>query len=228
MNETRQAALAAALRDLPLVAILRGVRPDEIDAIFDALVTAGFKLIEIPLNSPRPWESIERIAKRCPDDVVIGAGTVLDPEACGRLAGLGAPLVITPNTDPAVIFDAVAHDLAPMIGCMTPSEALTAARAGAMALKLFPAAQLGTGYFKDMKAVLPANLPVLAVGGIGKDNMNEWINAGIDGFGFGGSIYRPGWSADEVGQCAKELIDEWRRLRESFSQAEGLEREADA
>lgn len=228
MNETRRAALDAALRDLPLVAILRGVRPDEIDAIFDALVAAGFKMIEIPLNSPRPWESIERISKRCPDDVVIGAGTVLDPEACGRLADLEAPLVITPNTDTAVIAEAVARDLAPLIGCMTPTEALAAAKAGARALKLFPAARLGIGYFNDMKAVLPIGLPVFAVGGIDKSNMNEWIDAGIDGFGFGGSVYRPGWSADEVGRYASELIKEWRRLRESFSQAEGLEREADA
>lgn len=228
MNETRRAALDAALRDLPLVAILRGVRPDEIDSIFDALIEAGFKMIEIPLNSPRPWESIERIAKRCPDDVVIGAGTVLEPEACQRLADLDAPLVITPNTDTEVIAEAVTQDLAPMIGCMTPTEGLAAARAGATALKLFPAARLGTGYLKDIKAVLPANLPILAVGGVDKSNMSEWIIAGIDGFGFGGSIYRPGWSAQEVAACAKELVAEWRRVKEGLSQAEGLEREADA
>lgn len=228
MNETRRAALDAALRDLPLVAILRGVRPDEIDNIFDALVAAGFKLIEIPLNSPRPWESIERIAKRCPDDVVIGAGTVLDPEACGQLAALEAPLVITPNTDTAVIGEAVNQNLAPMIGCMTPSEALTAARAGATALKLFPAARLGIGYYKDLKAVLPADLPVFAVGGIDKSNMSEWITAGISGFGFGGSIYRPGWSAQEVEQCARELIAEWCRVREGLAQAAEFERQGDA
>lgn len=228
MNETRRAALEAALDTLPLVAILRGVRPEEVDAIFDALVAAGFKMIEIPLNSPRPWESIERIAKRCPDDVVIGAGTVLDPEACSRLADLEAPLAITPNTDASVIEAAVDNGLAPMIGCMTPSEALAAARAGARALKLFPAAQLGIGYFNDMKAVLPVDLPVFAVGGVGKANMSEWISAGISGFGFGGSIYRPGWTAEEVGVSARELIAEWRRSRESLAQAEGLEREADA
>lgn len=228
MNETRRAALDAALRDLPLVAILRGVRPDEIDAIFDALVGAGFKMIEIPLNSPRPWESIERIAKRCPDDVVIGAGTVLEPEACSRLADLDAPLVITPNTDTAVIGEAVAQDLAPMIGCMTPSEALAAAGAGATALKLFPAARLGIGYFRDLKAVLPGDMPVFAVGGIDKSNMVEWIDAGISGFGFGGSIYRPGWSADEVARCACELIGEWHRVREGLAEADGLGREADA
>lgn len=228
MNETRRAALDAAMKKLPLAAILRGVRPDEIDSIFDALVASGFKLIEIPLNSPRPWESIERVAKRCPDDVVIGAGTVLDPEACRRLADLDAPLVITPNTDPAVIGEAVAQDLAPMIGCMTPTEALTAARAGASALKLFPAARLGIGYYRDMKAVLPAGLPIFAVGGIDQSNMSEWITAGIDGFGFGGSVYRPGWSAQEVERCARGLVAEWCRVKEGLAQAEGLEREADA
>lgn len=228
MNETRRAALDAALRDLPLVAILRGVRPDEIDGIFDALVTAGFKLIEIPLNSPRPWESIERIARRCPDDVVIGAGTVLEPKACGRLADLEAPLVVTPNTDPAVIGEAAAQELAPMIGFATPTEAFAAIQAGARVLKLFPAARLGIGYYRDIKAVLPADMPVFAVGGVDRSNMCEWITAGIDGFGFGGSVYRPGWSAEEVEHCARELVTEWRRVKEGFATAEGLERQADA
>ncbi|SHE36604.1 2-keto-3-deoxy-phosphogalactonate aldolase [Modicisalibacter ilicicola DSM 19980] len=228
MNETRRAALDAAMEKLPLVAILRGVRPEEVDAIFDALVGAGFKLIEIPLNSPHPWESLERLARRCPDDVVIGAGTVLDPQACTRLADLDAPLVITPNTDSAVIGEAVAQGLVPMIGCMTPSEALAAVAAGATTLKLFPAARLGIGYFKDVKAVLPDAVPVFAVGGIDKSNIGDWMSAGIDGFGLGGSLYRPGWSADEVAQHARELIAEWRRVKESLIQAEYFEREADA
>ena len=228
MNETRRAALDAALEKLPLVAILRGVRPDEIDAIFDALVTAGFRMIEIPLNSPRPWESLERIAKRCPDDVVIGAGTVLDPNVCQRLADLDAPLVITPNSDPLVVGEAARLELAPMIGCLSPTEALAAAQAGATALKLFPAGSLGTAYFKDIKAVMPLDLPIFAVGGIDIHNMSDWIAAGIDGFGFGGSVYRLGWSADEVGEKARGLISEWRRVKEGLSQASELEREADA
>ncbi|WP_048307258.1 2-dehydro-3-deoxy-6-phosphogalactonate aldolase [Halomonas sp. PR-M31] len=228
MNETRRAALQAALEKLPLVAILRGVRPEEIDGIFDALVEIGFKMIEIPLNSPSAFESIERIAKRCPEDVVIGAGTVLDPAACARLAELDAPILITPNTNTAVINEAVAQGLAPMIGCMTPTEALAAVAAGATTLKLFPAARLGVGYFKDLKAVLPPELPVFAVGGIGKDNMSEWMSAGIDGFGFGGSVYRPGWTAKKVEDHGRELIAEWRRVRETQIQAEFFEREADA
>lgn len=228
MNETRRAALDAALQKLPLVATLHGVRPDEIDGIFDALVAAGFKLVEIPLNSPRPWESIERIARRCPDDVAIGVGTLLEPQACRRLAGLEAPLVVTPNTDEAVIGEAIAQDLTPMIGCMTPSEALAAIRAGARILKLFPAASLGIGYYRDLQAVLPADMPVFAVGGIDKSNMSEWITAGIDGFGFGGSVYRPGWSAQEVEHCAGELVMEWRRVQEGLAAADGLIRQADA
>ncbi|WP_110667728.1 2-dehydro-3-deoxy-6-phosphogalactonate aldolase [Salinicola halophilus] len=228
MNETRRFALETALRERPLVAILRGITPEEIDGVFDALVEAGFKLIEIPLNSPRAWESIALIGKRCPADVVIGAGTVLDPVHAERLAELDAPLLITPNTDTEVIRAGVEHGLAPMIGCMTPSEALAAAKAGATALKLFPAARLGTGYFKDISAILPKGLPVLAVGGIDESNMSEWHAHGIAGFGFGSNLYKPGRSADEVGAVARGLIAEWQRIREVASHAEQLEREADA
>ncbi|OLO03093.1 2-dehydro-3-deoxy-6-phosphogalactonate aldolase [Salinicola socius] len=228
MNETRKFALETALRERPLVAILRGITPEEIDAVFDALVTAGFKLIEIPLNSPRAWDSIAAIAGRCPDDVVIGAGTVLDPAHAERLADLDAPLLITPNTDPEVIRAGVEYGLAPMIGCMTPSEALAAAKAGATALKLFPAARLGTGYFKDINAILPKGLPVLAVGGIDQSNMSEWHAHGVAGFGFGSNLYKPGRSADEVGRIAAELVEEWQRLSEVAHYADQLEREADA
>ncbi|WP_251978851.1 2-dehydro-3-deoxy-6-phosphogalactonate aldolase [Salinicola avicenniae] len=228
MNETRKFALETALAERPLVAILRGITPEEIDGVFDALVDAGFKLIEIPLNSPRAWDSIAMIAKRCPDDVVIGAGTVLDPVHAERLAELETPLLITPNTDAEVIRAGVEHGLAPMIGCMTPSEALAAAKAGATALKLFPAARLGTGYFKDINAILPKGLPVLAVGGIDESNMSEWHAHGIAGFGFGSNLYKPGRKADEVGEIARGLVEEWRRISEVARHAEHLEREADA
>ncbi|WP_110686885.1 2-dehydro-3-deoxy-6-phosphogalactonate aldolase [Salinicola aestuarinus] len=228
MNETRQFALETALSERPLVAILRGITPEEIESVFDALVSAGFKLIEIPLNSPRAWDSIALISKRCPADVVIGAGTVLDPAHAERLAALNAPLLITPNTDPEVIRAGVDHGLAPMIGCMTPSEALAAAKAGATALKLFPAARLGTGYFKDISAILPKGVPVLAVGGIDESNMSEWHAHGIAGFGFGSNLYKPGRRAEEVGTIARGLVTEWQRIRESANHAEQLEREADA
>ncbi|MFC0268930.1 2-dehydro-3-deoxy-6-phosphogalactonate aldolase [Kushneria aurantia] len=211
MNDTQRSALDAAMTQRPLVAILRGVEPNEVDAVFDALVEVGFRMIEIPLNSPDPWRSLERITARCPDNVVIGAGTVLDPAACRRLAALNASLVVTPNTDPAVIGEAVAQSLAPFIGCMTPTEALTAVRAGAHALKLYPAARLGIDYFRDTRAILPASMPVLAVGGIELSNMEEWRAAGIDGFGFGGSLYKPRRAPADIAHRGRDLIAEWQR-----------------
>ncbi|ATJ81962.1 2-dehydro-3-deoxy-6-phosphogalactonate aldolase [Halomonas beimenensis] len=213
MNDAQERLLDEILATRPLVAILRGITPDEVAPVVDALVAAGFRLIEIPLNSPEPWTSIERAAARCPAGVLVGAGTVLEPADAARLAERRTPLLVTPNTDPEVIAAGRAHDLVPLIGCMTPSEALAAARAGARGLKLFPAARLGTGYFRDIRAILPPRIPVLAVGGIERANMAEWHAAGIDGFGFGGNLYRPGRSADEVGRVARQLVAEWDRLQ---------------
>lgn len=227
MNETQQAAFDAALDALPLVAILRGVRPEEVEEIFDALVAAGFRMIEIPLNSPMPWKSIEKVAARCPEHVLVGAGTVLTAEDTAQLAKLEAPLMVTPNSDPEVIRAGIEQGLAPLVGCMTPSEALSAARAGAKALKLFPAGRLGTGYFKDISAILPPELPVFAVGGIDKSNMSDWHGMGIRGFGFGSNLYRPGRSAAEVGELARELVAEWRRLEELHTMTELFEHEGD-
>lgn len=217
MNDTPSDMLAQALRELPLVAILRGITPDEVEAVADALIAAGFRMIEVPLNSPSPWDSIERLRRHCPAEVLIGAGTVLQPEDVSRLAGLDAELLITPNTDPAIVGAGVNAGLATMIGCMTPTEALAAAKAGACALKLFPAARLGTGYWRDIRTVLPPSLPVLAVGGVNRDNMAEWHAAGIGGFGFGSNLYQPGRSAAEVGAIAAELVNEWRRLESGTS-----------
>ncbi|ALM53120.1 2-dehydro-3-deoxy-6-phosphogalactonate aldolase [Halomonas huangheensis] len=212
MNDTQRQVLNAAMAELPLVAILRGITPDEIVEVCDALIEAGFRLIEIPLNSPEPWQSIERAVTHCPSNVLIGAGTVLEESDTARLAELGAPLMITPNTQPELVSLGAQRGLAPMIGCMTPTEALAAAKAGATALKLFPAARMGTGYFKDIKAILPTGLPVLAVGGIELGNMAEWYAVGIGGFGFGSNLYKPGRSAAEVGVIASELVAEWQRL----------------
>ncbi|SEN62027.1 2-dehydro-3-deoxy-6-phosphogalactonate aldolase [Halomonas caseinilytica] len=212
MNETQRKTLDEALETLPLVAILRGITPEEVEDVCDALIGAGFRMIEIPLNSPRPWESIERAVAHCPASVLIGAGTVLEVADAERLERLGAPLMVTPNTDSEVVRAGVDHGLAPMIGCMTPSEALAAARSGARALKLFPAARLGTGYFKDISAILPRALPVLAVGGIDRSNMAEWHAVGVRGFGFGSNLYTPGRGAEEIAEIATDLVAEWRRL----------------
>lgn len=205
-------AFGEAFAAMPLVAVLRGVTPDEVLPIADALVDAGFRMIEVPLNSPDPFTSIAKLVKHCPKTVAVGAGTVLRPEDAGRLADTGAELLITPNTDAEVIDAAVRLGLVPMIGCMTPSEALTALKHGAQALKLFPAARLGAAYVKDIRVVLPKGTKLVGLGGIGLAEMEDFVKAGIDGFGFGSNLYKPGRSASEVGAIAKDLVAEWRRL----------------
>lgn len=212
MTSELQQRLDQAFDECPLVAILRGITPDEIDAVTDTLIDAGFRMIEVPLNSPSPWESLTRLRARCPESVLYGAGTVLDAASVQQLSSLGADLMVTPNTNPELIRLAKDRGLAPLIGCMTPSEALAAAQASASALKLFPAGSLGYGYFLDLKAVLPTNLPVLAVGGIRADNLAQWHNAGIDGFGIGSTLYKPGRKVADIASRARELIDAWREI----------------
>ena len=197
----------------PLIAILRGIAPDEVLPVADALMDAGFRLIEVPLNSPEPFESIGRLVAHCPADVLVGAGTVLDAAQVTRLAGLGASLVVTPNTDTAVIDAAVGAGLATVIGCFTPSEALLAVKHGAAVLKVFPAGRLGPAYLRDIRPVLPAGTRLAAVGGVGLSNMADFLAHGADGFGFGSDVYTAGRSAAEVGARARDLVAEYRRLR---------------
>ncbi|WP_163559129.1 2-dehydro-3-deoxy-6-phosphogalactonate aldolase [Halomonas sp. NO4] len=206
-------AFEQAMEACPLVAILRGVQPDEVIGVAETLMECGIRLIEVPLNSPEPWESIARLKAHCPPEVLVGAGTVLTSEEVRRLAGLETPLLVTPNSDPAVIREARGAGLVALIGCMTPTEALAAARAGATALKLFPAGRLGVDYFRDMRAVLPPELPVLAVGGIDIDDLAAWHAAGIAGVGLGSSLYAPGRSLPEIEARALALVAEWRRLQ---------------
>ncbi|MCB1752713.1 MAG: 2-dehydro-3-deoxy-6-phosphogalactonate aldolase [Gammaproteobacteria bacterium] len=207
---TPQHAFDRAFERMPLVAILRGVEPDEVVRIADLLIDAGFTLLEIPLNSPDPFTSIQRLVRHCPGEVLVGAGTVLRVEDARRLGGLGARLLVTPNTDPAVIRAGREAGLVPIIGCMTPSEAFTALNCGASALKVFPAGRLAPGYAGDIKAVLPGGTRLLGVGGIGFGQIAAYRAGGYDGFGIGGSLYRPGRPADEVGALARELVARWR------------------
>lgn len=197
----------------PLVAILRGLVPEEALEIGGALVAAGFRLIEVPLNSPRPLESIKVLADAYGDTALIGAGTVLTPQAVNEVASVGGRLIVTPNTDVSVIKEAKARGLYCTPGCMTPSEAFAAIGAGADAIKLFPAEVIPPIMVKAMRAVLPKDLPVLAVGGITPEGMAPYLEAGANGFGLGGALFKPGLSADEVGARAHAFIDALAKLK---------------
>ncbi|WP_419320322.1 2-dehydro-3-deoxy-6-phosphogalactonate aldolase [Caulobacter sp. ErkDOM-E] len=193
----------------PIVAILRGVKPDEVVAIAKALVEAGIRAIEVPLNSPDPLESIRRLCEAYGDVALCGAGTVLTPQAVDDVAAVGGKLIVTPNTDPEVIARAVALGLTAMPGFATPSEAFAAVKAGARALKLYPASSFGPSHIKAVKDVLPKDILVYAVGGVGAANLEPWLTAGVAGIGVGGELYRPGYSAQEVGQKAAALVAAW-------------------
>lgn len=195
-------AFAAA----PLVAILRGLTPAEAPAIGDALVEAGFTLIEVPLNSPDPFDSIRILVERIGDRALVGGGTVLTTEDVGRVADVGGTLIVSPNTNTDVIRASVARGLISMPGYFTASEGFAALAAGATALKLFPADGTTPAYLKAQRAVLPKTTKMLAVGGIVPENMADWRAAGADGFGLGSNLYRPGKSADAVAQEAHRYL----------------------
>jgi 2-dehydro-3-deoxyphosphogalactonate aldolase len=196
----------AAFAKCPLVAILRGVAPHEIDAIGDALVDAGFTLIEVPLNSPDPLDSVARLRKRFGGRAVIGAGTVLRVEDVAAVEAAGGTMIISPNANLQVIAASAAKGLVSLPGIATPSEAFAALDAGATALKLFPAEGSSPQILKAMRAVLPKEVRVLPVGGIAPDTMAPWIAAGAAGFGLGSALYKPGMSAEQVAINARAFV----------------------
>ena len=196
----------------PLIAILRGIAPADAVPVADALVGAGIGMIEVPLNSPDPLASVEAIAAAHGDAALIGAGTVLTPEDVGAVAEAGGRLIVSPNTDPAVIAEAVRRGMASWPGAFTPTEALAALGAGATGIKLFPASMAGPSGLKAMRAILPAGALVYAVGGADAANFAAWRAAGADGFGLGTAIYAPGDTAQDVAAKAAAIVAAWDAL----------------
>ena len=190
----------------PLIAILRGLKPEEAEGVVSALIENGITAIEIPLNSPDPFRSIEIAVKKASAEVLIGAGTVLTPEAVERLHDVGGRLMVTPNVDPEVIARARERGMVTMPGVFTATEALLAVKAGASGLKFFPASVLGASGISAIRAVLPADLMIAAVGGISDKNFAEYTRTGIYAFGLGTSLYKPGKTAAEVAARAKATI----------------------
>jgi 2-dehydro-3-deoxyphosphogalactonate aldolase len=195
------------LGECPLVAIIRGVTPDEVEAVGEILYSAGIRIIEVPLNSPEPLDSIGRLAKRLGDRALIGAGTVLQPEQVAQVRDVGGQLIVSPNTYVPVIEATVAAGMVSSPGYFTPSEGFEALRAGAHVLKLFPAEAATPAVVKGQRAVLPRDVPLIVVGGINPANMKPYLDAGADGFGLGSGLYAPGRSLDDVASAARAYVD---------------------
>jgi len=199
----------AAMLDLPLVAILRGLTPAEAPAIGDAIVEAGFSLLEVPLNSPQPQDSIALLRQRFPK-ALVGAGTVLSAAQVREVHAAGGELIVAPNFDAEVIAEAARLGLVSLPGVMTPTEAFGALAAGATGLKLFPAELASPSVVKALLAVLPRGTPLMPVGGIAPDNMAAWRSAGAAGFGIGSALYKPGKSAAAVAEDARRFVDAFK------------------
>lgn len=200
------------LKTLPLVAILRGIMPGEALAIGERIVAAGFKVLEVPLNSPEPFESIRLMVDAFGKDAIVGAGTVLKVTDVDRLADVGGQICISPNTNPAVIKRAKELGMISFPAFFTATEAFTAIDAGADALKLFPAELAGVKGLKALKAILPKDVPVFPVGGVEPGNMKEYLDVGAAGFGIGSSVYKPGDTAEIAFAKAKAFTDAWKAL----------------
>jgi 2-dehydro-3-deoxyphosphogalactonate aldolase len=205
MNPSEE--LKRRLAECPLVAILRGVTPDEAEAVGEAVWGAGIRIVEVPLNSPEPLASIERLAKRLGERALVGAGTVLDPAEVARVRDAGGRLIVSPGTFALVVEASAAAGLVSLPGFFTPSEAFEALRAGAHGLKLFPAEAASPAMVRAQRAVLPADVPLIVVGGVAPGTMRPWLEAGADGFGLGSGLYRPGQSAGETAAKARAYVE---------------------
>ncbi len=195
-----------------IIAILRGLRPSEAEAITSALIGAGISRIEVPLNSPDPYDSIALMRAVAGDAALVGAGTVLSVEAVARLAAIGAQMIVSPDCNPDVIRATRSAGMLSFPGVLTPTECFAALRAGADGIKIFPASQLGAEGLKAIGAVLPEGTRTYAVGGVGPADFAEWHRAGVTGFGLGTAIYRPGMSATEVTDRARAIVEAYDSL----------------
>ncbi|MEA3472560.1 MAG: 2-dehydro-3-deoxy-6-phosphogalactonate aldolase [Pseudomonadota bacterium] len=202
-----------SLDALPLIAILRGLKPDEAVEVGEAIVAAGFRCLEVPLNSPEPLDSIRRLRQALDGRALVGAGTVLNVAAAHEVADAGGQLIISPNTNVDVIRETKTLGLLSLPGFFTPSEAFAALDAGADALKLFPAEIAGPKGLKAVRAVLPAATRVYPVGGVDPDSMSAWRSAGASGFGIGSAVFKPGQSAEQVARQAAEFVVRWCDLK---------------
>ncbi|CEL30711.1 2-dehydro-3-deoxy-6-phosphogalactonate aldolase [Pseudomonas fluorescens] len=205
--------LKQALAQNGLIAILRGLHPQEAAAVGEVLYAAGFRVIEVPLNSPSPYESIAILRKALPPDCLIGAGTVLTPEQVELVKEAGGQVIVMPHSDAKVLRAAKAAGLYLSPGVATPTEAFAALEEGADILKLFPAEQMGPAVVKAWLAVLPSGTILAPVGGITPDNMQVFIDAGVQGFGLGSGLFKPGMSVEQVAANAKAYVAAWKALR---------------
>ncbi|QRX83922.1 2-dehydro-3-deoxy-6-phosphogalactonate aldolase [Glaciimonas sp. PAMC28666] len=202
--------LKNAMKQCGMIAILRGIQPGEVGAIGAALYDAGFRIIEVPLNSPEPYESIRRLRSTVAADCVVGAGTVLTEKQVMEVKDAGGEIIVMPHSDPIIIGAAKHAGLACAPGVATVTEAFSALAAGADILKMFPAEQLGPMVVKAWRAVIPANVALIPVGGITPENMANFIAAGASGFGLGSALYKPGMDAEQVRLNAEKFIAAWR------------------
>lgn len=199
--------------NVPLIAILRGITPQEVNEHVSILIESGFDAIEIPLNSPK-WEvSIQQMVDKFGSRALIGAGTVLNVANVERLAGMGCKMIVTPNTNPAVIRRSVELGMTVCAGCATATEAFSALDAGAQALKIFPSSAFGPDYVKALKAVLPPEVPVFAVGGVTPENLHQYMSAGCIGAGLGGDLYKAGQSTERTRQQAQLFIQAYKEAK---------------